>query len=145
MLSLAVAIGFLVSELLLLTIFIGLGLWVSAAAMTHAGVGTSPLWSVDEARRALGGSMIFMILSGYFLTVVITLACFRSRLLSLPHAAWVTLLFVLHAAFFFLYLWGPAVLSSSLLIVAVGVASVITAAVVQYFLWRTWLLPTKSS
>lgn len=140
-LSLVVAIGFFCSEMVLLIVFLGLGLMVSTAAMSNAAVGTSPLWSVDEARRALVASMGFMILSGYIVSVATLLACFRARPLSSTHAAWVLVLFVLHAGFFLLYLRGPAVLSSSLLLIAVGLACVIIAAAAQYFLWRKWLLP----
>ena len=140
-LRLVVAIGFFCSEVVLLLAFLGLGLMVSTAVMSHAGVGTSSIWSVDELRRAFGASMIFMVLSGYIVSVAALLALFRARPLSFTHAASVALLFVMHAGFFLFYLRGPAVPSSSLMLIAVGVGCVIAAAAVQYFLWNKWLLP----
>jgi hypothetical protein len=140
-LRLAVAVGFYCSEVVLLLVFLGLGLMVSTAPMGHAGVATSLLWYVDEARRAFGASMIFMVLSGYIVSVAALLALFRARPLSLTHAVWITFLFVLHAAFFLFYLRGPAVPSSSVMLIAVGVACVIAAAAAQYVLWSKWLLP----
>lgn len=140
-LRLAVAIGFYCSEVVLLLVFLSLGLMVSTAVMSHAGVGTSSLWSVDELRRAFGASMIFMVLSGYIVSIAALLALFRARPLSLMHAAWVALLFLLHAGFFLFYLRGPAVSSSSVMLIAVGVACVIAAAAAQYILWNKWILP----
>lgn len=142
-LRLAVAIGFYCSEVVLLLAFLGFGLMVSTAAMSHAGVGTSSLWSVDELRRAFGASMIFMVLSGYIVSVAALLALFRARPLSLTHAACVALLFVMHAGFFLFYLRGPAVPSSAVMIIVVGVVSVIAAAAMQYLLWHKWMSPNS--
>ena len=135
-LRLGIALGLLCSELALLIAFLGFGLMVFTAATTHAAVGAAPLWSVDEVRRALVASLGFMVLSGYVLSVTALLVFFRARPLSLMHAAWVALLFVLHAVFFLFYLRGPAVASSSVILIAAGVACVIAAAAVQYLLWN---------
>lgn len=141
MLTRVVAIGFFCSEMVLLIVFLSLGVMVSTAAMGHAGIGTSPLWSFDEVRRAFGASMIFMVLSGYIVSIAALLALFRARPLSLTHAACITLLFVLHAGFFLFYLRGPAVPSSSVMLIGVGVACVIAATAAQYFFWSKSLLP----
>jgi hypothetical protein len=141
-LSLAVAIGFFCSEVIVLVVFLALGAMLSAAATSDAALSNpSSILSTHEAIRALGASILFIILSGYLVSLATLCAIFRARLLSLTHATWVTLLFVLHAGFFLFYLRAPAVLSSSLMLVAVGVVCVIAAVATEYFLWRKWLLP----
>ena len=142
-LTLVVAIAFFFSEVILLVVFLGLGLMILTAAMSHAGVGTSHLWSIDEVRRAFIASTGFMVLSGYIVSVAALLALFRARPLSVTHAAWVSVLFVLHAVFFLFYLRGPAVSSSGVMLITVGVACVIAATAAEFFLWRKWL-PSRS-
>jgi hypothetical protein len=132
-------IGFFISEVVLLIIFLAIAGLLSAAISTDVNVGYASLWSWSEIRSATGAAMMFLILSGYIISIAILSVIFYSRLLTVTHALWTTLLFVLHAAFFFFYLQGPAVLSSAFILIAVGTVSVGGAAVMEYFLWRKWL------
>lgn len=143
LLTLGLAICFFVSEMVLLTVFLALGIALFAAVAGDAAGGSASMFSAREALRCLGASVIFVCLSGYFVSVALALlvAFFRTRLLSLTHLAWATVLFVFHAAFFLLYLRGPAVLSTSLMLIAIGAVSVVAAATTEYVLWRKWLLP----
>ena len=125
--------------MIVLTAFLALGVFLQAAAAPAAIATSSSIFTIDELLGALGVSVMFMILSGYLVSIAILLVIFRNRLLSLTHAGWVTLLFVLHAGFFLFYLRGPAVLSSSVLLIAVGVVCVIAAAATEYLVWRQWL------
>jgi hypothetical protein len=140
-LRLAVAIGFYISEVVLLVVCLSVGLMVFTAVTTPADVGTQSLGSIDEVRRAVGASVLFAILSGFAVSVAVLLALFRTRPLCLMHAASVALLFVIHATFFLFYLMGRAVPSSSAGLIAVGVACVAAAAKMQHALWNTWLFP----
>lgn len=135
------AIGFFLSEVVVLAVFLALGTMLYAVAAGDTAVGSTSIWSADEVLRAFGASMLFLILSGYLVSLAVLLVMFRSRPLSPTHAAWATLLFALHAFFFLFYLRAPAVLSSNSALVAVGVVCVIVAAASQYLLWRKWLLP----
>jgi hypothetical protein len=137
--SLVAAIGFFCSEVIVLTAFLALGIFLLAAAAPDAVTTSSSILTTHELLRAIGASVGFMILSGYLVSVATLLVIFRNRLLSLTHAGWITLLFVVHAVFFLFYLRGPAVVSSSALLVVVGIACVIAAAATEYFLWRKWL------
>jgi hypothetical protein len=137
--SLVAAIGFFCSEVIALTAFLALGIFLYAAVAPDAVATGSSILSIHELLRALGASVVFMILSGYLVSIAILLVIFRNRVLSLTHAGLITLLFVLHAGFFLFYLRGPVVVSSSTLAVAVGVVCVIAAAATQYLFWRRWL------
>jgi hypothetical protein len=141
MLRPAIAIGFFCSEVLALIVFLALAMLLSAGVSTDGSPYTSSLWSTHEIARSVGASIGFLVLSGYIVSVTILSVIFRSRLLSLTHGVWLTLLFILHAGFFLFYLRGPAVLSSGLILLATGVVCVLGAAAVEYFLWRKWLAP----
>ena len=135
-----VAIGLFISEVVVLIIVFAIALLLSVAILSDANDGYSSLWTLSEIRRAAGAAMLFLILSGYIISIAFLSLIFYSRLLSLTHALWATLLFVLHAAFFLFYLRGPAALSSALVLIVVGTTAVGGAATTEYFLWRKWLL-----
>jgi len=135
-----IAIGFFLSEVLLLLIFLSIALLLSAAISTDSNVGYTSLWTVSEIRRATGAAMLFLFLSGYIISIAFLSLTFYSRPLSIAHALWATLLFVLHAAFFLFFLRGPAVFSSALILIVVGTTAVGGAATTEYLLWRKWLL-----
>jgi hypothetical protein len=139
MLKPLVAIGFFISEVVMLIIFLSIAGLLSAAISTDADVGYSSLGSWSEIRSAMGAAMMFLTLSGYIISIAILSVIFYSRLLTVAHALWTTLLFVLHAALFWFYLRGPTALSSALILIAVGTVSVGGAAAMEYLLWRKWL------
>jgi hypothetical protein len=132
-------IGFFCSEVIVLIIFLALGILLFAAVPISGATSSSSVLATREVLRAIGVSVLFIVVSGYLASVAMLLVIFRNRLLSLTHATWLTALFALHAVFFIFYLRGPAIVSSSMLLVAVGVICVSAAAATQYVLWRRWL------
>lgn len=135
------ALGFYVAEMVLLTTALAIGILLSNMLTGDAAAGSVPDFSVHEALRSFGASVLFMILSGYFVTVAGLVVLFRKRLLSLAHASWLVLLFLLHSGFFLFYLRASEVSSSSVALIATGAVCVGVAAAAEYMLWRRWLLP----
>lgn len=143
MLKLATLISFMLSDVLLLVCTLSGGLLLFTALSGEMSGGTStfaaPLLSKGEIIEAFGIAAMFMILSGYIVSVVVLSVIFRDRLVSFARAAWLILLFVLHAGVFLFYLRGPAVYTTSALLIAVGVVCVFSVILMEYFLWRAWL------
>lgn len=132
-------VGFIVLETFLLVALLAVGVMVSAGIGSNLiAVGAPPpFW--DEARRAVGASAVFMILSGYLVSVVVLTIVFRAQLLSRARAVWLVLLFVLHAAFFLFYLSAPAEFRTSGLLIVVGTFCVVAVTVLERLLLRRWL------
>lgn len=144
MLSLALAIGFYVFEVVLLTIALAFGIVLSATLTGDATAGSASAFSAHEALRAFGASLLFMVLSGYFVSVAGLVVLFRTQLLSLSRSMWLVLLFLVHSGFFLFYLRASEVSSSSVMLIGIGVVCVVAAATAEYMLWRRWLLPRSA-
>lgn len=138
-------VGFFLLDAFLLVAFLALGMMLPTALVGNPITAGSSILSLDELRRAVGAALVFMMLSGYTVSVAILTAIFRNQLLSRARTIWLVLLFVLHAAVFLFYLNGPAVIELSALLIAVGVICVIAVTAVEYVLWRRWLLAPKIS
>ena len=133
-------LGFLLLETLLLVVVLALGITVISSMSGGLGAAESPPPIVDEVIRAVGAAVMFMILSGYVVSVGALTVIFSTSLLSWARASWLVMLFVLHAAFFLFYLREPAVLLTSALLIGVGVICVAIVTALEYLLWRRWLL-----
>ena len=132
-------IGFLLLDLVMLVGMLALGLMCFAALSTDPVPFGPSLLSTSEVFRAFAGSVGFMILSGYFVSAGALTLIFRNRLFSLVRAIWLALLFVAHAIAFLFYLMGPAVPTTSALLIAIGVACVVVVTILENALWRTWI------
>jgi hypothetical protein len=137
---LAITVCFFVSEVILLVAFLATGIYILAAVTIETPPGVSYVLA-DEARRALGSAAVFIVLSGYIVSVAALLGYFRIQPLTLARAVWLVALFALHAGIFLFVMRAPAVVSTSLTLIAIGAVCVAAAASTEYILWRRWLGP----
>lgn len=91
---------------------------------------------LDEARRALGASLLFMLLSGYVASVVVLDVIFRARLLSLARAIWLVVLFAVHSCIFFFYLRAPSDFTMSMCLTLGGMLCIIGVLALERLIWR---------
>lgn len=141
MLKLLVRVSFYCTELVLLILFLAVGIMLSAIA-TGNGIGDADsvsVFSLDESRRAIGVAAVFAVWSGYVLSLATLIAIFRNRLVSLKHAIWIVSLYFAHAFVFLFYLRAQAVQDMVWTLIAIGLACVISATLVNFLLWRKLL------
>lgn len=139
-------VGFILLEAFLLVGLLAFGIMVSASISSNLITVEAHPPILDEALRAVGASAIFMILSGYLVSVVALTVIFRTQLLSRPRASWLVLLFVLHAGLFLFYLRAPGDFMTSVLLIVVGICCVVAVTVLERLLLRRWLAsPSRSS
>lgn len=131
-------IGFLLLDLVMLVGMLALGLVCFAALSTDPVPFGPSLLSTGEVFRAFAGSVGFMMLSGYFVSAGALTLIFRNRLFSRARAIWLSLLFVAHAVVFLFYLMGPAVPSTSAVLIAIGVVCVGVVTIFENVLCRRW-------
>jgi len=139
MLTPIAVIGFFVLDVLLLIVSLALGLMLLTALSDDPGAFQISLLSKSDVIRALGASTVFMILSGYVVSVMILTMIFRNRLLSRARAFWLALMFAVHSGVFLFYLRAPAAQISSVRLIAIGFICVIAVTSLEYFLWRRWI------
>ena len=131
-------VAFLLVDLVMLVGMLAVGPMSFAALSTDPGPFRSSLLSTGEVFRALAGSVGFMTLSGYLVSVSVLTVIFRNRLLSRTRASSLALLFAAHAIFFLFYLRGPAAPAMSVLLIAIGVVCVIAVTMLENVFWRRW-------
>lgn len=133
--------GFLLSEVLLLIALLTFGIVLSACISSDLPIVETPPMLLAEAFRAFGASVLFIVLSGYLVSVVTLTLIFRANPLSRLRASLLALLFVLHAGVFLFYLRAPADFKTSAVLIVVGVVCVIAVTMLEHLLWRRWLPP----
>lgn len=127
---------FWITELALLIAFGALAVLVAVGVdSTDPDIGAH-LLSADEIRRAAGAAVLFVILSGYGVSIGVLCVLFRDRLLARSHTAFAVLSFFVHACFFLFVLRGHAPMSSGLRLAAFGTIAVLCARAAQYAIWR---------
>lgn len=131
--------GFILSEALLLIALLAFGIALSASISSNLPIAEAPPTVMEEAFRAVGASVLFMVLSGYLVSVITLTLVFRANPLSRTRASLLVLFFVLHAGVFLFYLRAPANFTTSALLIAVGVICVVAVTILEYLLWRKWL------
>lgn len=133
--------GFLLSEVLLLTALLTLGIALSAIISSDLSIVEVPSKFLDEAFRAFGASVLFIVLSGYLVSVIALTLIFRANPISGTRALLLVLLFAVHAGVFLFYFRAPADFMTSAILMTVGVVCVIVVTILEYLLWRRWLPP----
>lgn len=131
--------GFILTEALLLIALLALGIALSASISSDLPIVEVPPTFLEEAFRAIGASVLFMVLSGYLVSVVTLTLIFRANPLSRTRASLLVMFFVLHAGVFLFYLRAPADFMASALLITVGVVCVVAVTMLEYLLWRRWL------
>lgn len=136
MLTIGWTIAFLALDVILLVTFLAIGILFASNWESQLTAVETPGRFLDEALRALGASAIFMVVSGFLLSVALLTVMLRRRLFTNVRTIWLAMLFVLHATAFLFYLRGPAVFGSSVLIIAIGVVCVVATTSLEQLLWK---------
>ena len=131
--------SFILSEALLLIALLAFGIAFSASISSNFPIAEASPTTMAEAFRAVGAAVLFIVLSGYLITVIALTLIFRANPLSRTRASLLVLFFVLHAGVFLFYLRAPANFRTSALLIAVGVVCVVAVTKLEYLLWRRWL------
>lgn len=128
-------LGFLLTEIALLILFGAAMLFIGTASLHPAEGNVSALFTLFNIKIALISSISFMIMSGYFITLILVYTLYSHKLSWLSRAILNGTLFLIHSAIFYFFFGESFSLADSIIIVA-GCISVFLTEFVSNILWQ---------